>query len=424
MKILVVGSGGREHAICWRFAESSKVKKIYCSPGNDGMSQIAKTLDIAVNDFEKLANFVKANNVDFTFVGPEIPLSLGIVDYFQQQNLKILGPSKSASKLESSKIYSKKFMQKYNIPTAQYENFSNINDALQFLKNRGKNEKIVVKADGLASGKGVYVCNGKEDAKNAVKHLMVDKILGDAGNNVIIEEYIDGPEFSYLAFTDGMSYSMMPVLQDHKRVDDNDQGLNTGGMGAYAPALLATTEVNKKVEDIVIKTISGIKAEKLDYTGVLYVGVVLNKFSPYVLEFNCRFGDPETQAVLPLLDTDLTDICTAILNKKLFNMKINWKNDFSVCVVLTSGGYPGNFKKGLEIKGLEKICDKNTILFHSGTKFRDGKFITAGGRVLGITSTADSMQSAIAKVYANVGLVRFENMHYRTDIAWRAINGK
>ena len=424
MKVLVVGSGGREHAICSQFSKSPKIDKIYCAPGNGGISQVAEITDISANDFNKLTDFVKKNKIDFTFVGPETPLSSGIVDYFEAEGLKIIGPSRNAARLESSKIYSKEFMRKYDIPTAHYNSFTDINDALKFLESWEENKKAVVKADGLAAGKGVYMCNGRRDARNAVKQMMNDRVLGDAGTSVIIEENIDGPELSYLIFTDGISYSVMPASQDHKRINDNDQGPNTGGMGAYAPAPLATDELNKKVEDIIRKVINGIKVEKLDYKGVLYVGIIVNDSSPYVLEFNCRFGDPETQAVLPLLNTDLTDVCSAILNRKLSSVRINWKREFSVCVVLASGGYPGNFKKGFEIKGIENINDENTVVFHAGTKLENGKFITSGGRVLGITSTAADVKSAINKVYSSVKLVSFKEMYYRKDIAWRALNGK
>ncbi|MCA6069621.1 MAG: phosphoribosylamine--glycine ligase [Endomicrobium sp.] len=424
MNLLVIGSGGREHAICWRFAKSSKVDKIYCAPGNSGISQIAESVDIAADDFAKLADFVKANKIDFTFVGPEVPLSLGIVDYFQTKGLKIVGPSKNAAKLESSKIYSKEFMLKYGIPTARYNNFANVGDALKFLESWEENNKVVVKADGLASGKGVYVCNGREDAKNAVRRMMNEKVLGDAGTSVIVEEYINGLELSCLMFTDGVSYSVMPVSQDHKRIYDGDRGPNTGGMGAYAPAPLAMGNVSKKIDAIARKVIGGIKSEQLDYKGVLYIGIIMNDDSPYVLEFNCRFGDPETQAVLPLLDTDLTDICMAILNQKLSNITVNWKKEFSVCVVLASGGYPESFKKGFEIKGIENINDKNTMVFHAGTKFENGKFVTSGGRVLGIASVANNIKDAIDKVYVNVRLIHFEGMYYRRDIAWRTLNEK
>jgi phosphoribosylamine--glycine ligase len=416
LRLLVIGSGGREHALCWQFSKSPKVEKIYCAPGNGGTSLVAQNVSIGVTDFDKLAAFVKSNKIDFTFVGPEVPLSLGIVDYFKKQDLEIFGPSKDAARLESSKIYSKEFMRKYDIPTAQCNSFSNVGDALRFLESWQEDKKIVIKADGLAAGKGVYMCNGKKDAQNAVNQMMNDKVLGDAGTSIIAEEYINGPELSYLVFTDGISYSIMPASQDHKRAFDNDQGPNTGGMGAYASALLATDEINNKVENIVCKVINGIKSEKLDYKGVLYIGIIMNGSFPYVLEFNCRFGDPETQAILPLLDTDLTDICIAVLTQKLSSIKINWKAGFSVCVALVSGGYPGNFKKGFEIKGLESINEKDAIVFHAGTNLENEKFVTAGGRVLGITSTAKDLKSAIDKAYLNVQKAHFENMRYRHDI--------
>lgn len=425
MKVLVIGSGGREHAICWKLSQSSKIEKIYCAPGNGGISQIAENIDIAVTDFGQLADFVKSKGIDFTFVGPEVPLSLGIVDFFKEKGLKIVGPSMKAAKLESSKIYSKEFMLKYSIPTAQYNSFSDIGSALKFLESWDTDKKAVVKADGLAAGKGVYICENRQEAVNAVKEMMNGKVLGSAGANLIIEEYIDGPELSYLVFTDGESYSVMPPSQDHKRVNDNDQGLNTGGMGAYAPAPLGTQELNSRVEeDIIRKVINGIKSENLDYKGVLYVGIIMNGSLPYVLEFNCRFGDPETQAVLPLLDTDFVDICEAILNKNLVNLKINWKKQFSVCVVLASGGYPGKFNKGFEIKGLENINDKDAVVFHAGTKLENKKFITSGGRVLGVVSSASDLKSAVDKVYADVRVIKFDGVHYRKDIAWRALNEK
>jgi phosphoribosylamine--glycine ligase len=425
MDVLVVGSGGREHAMCFQFSKSSRVKKIYCAPGNAGTSQVAKNVNILENDFDKLAAFAKANSVDFTFVGPEIPLSLGIVDYFQSEGLKVIGPSKTVARLESSKIYSKEFMRKYSIPTARYKSFEDVNEALKFLESLDLRKKIVIKANGLAAGKGVYICNEKEEAKKIVRQLMSDKILGDAGASVLIEEYMDGQELSYLIFTDGISYSVMPPSQDHKRLNDGDNGPNTGGMGAYAPAPLGTDELNKRVEDMIIRrVVYGIKSENFDYRGILYVGIVVCDFIPYVLEFNCRFGDPETQVILPLLDTDLTDICVAILSKNLSSINVEWKKKFSVCVVISSGGYPGKFKKNFEIEGIRRISDKNTVVFHAGTKLKSGKYFTSGGRVLGVTSVADNIKDAVCKVYESVSLVCFKNMHYRKDIAWRALDGR
>jgi len=425
MKVLVIGSGGREHAICLKFSQSPKIEKIYCAPGNGGIEKIAELVDLDAEDFTELADFAKKKNIDITFVGPEVPLSKGIVDFFTSRGLKIVGPSKDAAKLESSKIYSKEFMKKYGIPTADYHSFTNAQDALNFLDSWEKNKKVVVKADGLAAGKGVYMCGGKKDARNAVKKMMEDKVLGEAGSNVIVEEHIDGQELSYLVFTDAVSYSVMPASQDHKRINDNDEGLNTGGMGAYAPAPLATGELNLRVEkEIVAKIIDGIKAERLDYKGVLYVGIIMNGKDPYVLEFNCRFGDPETQAVLPLLETDLLDISCAIIDKKLADINIEWKKNYAVCVVLASGGYPEKYEKGFEIKGLENIKDEDVFVYHAGTKSENGQVLTSGGRVLGVTATSGDIKSAIKKAYENVALISFENMHYRKDIARKAVSSE
>ena len=423
MKVLVIGSGGREHAICLKFMQSSKIDKVYCVPGNGGISQIAEIVNIGVSDFNELAGFVAENNIDFTFVGPEVPLAQGIVDFFEAKGLKIIGPSQAASRLESSKIYSKEFMKKYGIPTAEYKNFSQAEKALEFLDKWEENKKVVVKADGLAAGKGVYMCSGRKEAKDAVMRMMNDKVLGDAGANVVIEEFIDGPELSYLVFTDGSSFSMMPASQDHKRINDNDEGPNTGGMGAYAPAPLASDKLNAIVKkDIVEKVIKSIRSENLKYKGVLYVGIIMNGDKPYVLEFNCRFGDPETQAVLPLLKTDFADICTAILEKNLDMIKIEWENKFAVCVVLSSGGYPGKYESGYEIKGLDDIKGADNIAFHAGTKIEDGKIVTSGGRVLGITSMAADIKSAVTQVYENAGKISFKDMHYRKDIAKMAVS--
>jgi phosphoribosylamine--glycine ligase len=425
MKVLVIGSGGREHALCCAFSKSSKIEKIYCAPGNGGTSEIAENVNIGVSDFDKLSDFAKSSGVDFTFVGPEIPLAQGIVDFFEKKGLKIAGPSQQASQLESSKIYSKQFMDKYGIPTARYKSFSVAADALRYLEEWEENKKAVVKADGLAAGKGVYICSGREEAKTAVKQIMDEKVLGEAGSNVVIEEFIDGQELSFLIFTDGTSFSMMPASQDHKRINDNDEGPNTGGMGAYAPAPLADEALTQTVKkDIIEKVIAGLKSEKLKYKGVLYVGVIMNGDKPYVLEFNCRFGDPETQAVLPLLKTDFADICAAIIDEKLGGLNIEWDTKTAVCVVLASGGYPGKFENGFEINGLGNITDEDTIVFHAGTKLKDGKLITSGGRVLGITSIAGDIKSAIKKAYENIEKVSFENMHYRKDIAQKALAGE
>lgn len=422
MKVLVIGSGGRESAICWRFFKDSSVDKVYCAPGNDGIAKIAEVVDIPVCDFKRLADFVKLNKIDFTFVGPEVPLSLGIVDYFTSCDINIIGPSKQAAQLESSKIYAKNFMNKYNISTAKWNSFSDERKALDFIDTLDE-KRIVIKADGLASGKGVHICLSKKDAKDTVHKIISEKVFGDAGSDIIIEEYIQGEELSYLVFTDGESYSIMPVSQDYKRVDDKDQGLNTGGMGAYAPVPFVSGELNSKVEDIIKKVICGISREKLDYKGVLYVGIIVNEGIPYVLEFNCRFGDPETQAILPLLETNLSDICIAILGRSLSQIQIKWKNKFSVCIVLASGGYPGSFKTGFEIKGLECI-NEDAMLFYAGVKLNEGRFVTSSGRVVSIVVVGESISETINKVYVDVNKVYFDNMHFRRDIARRCLSEK
>jgi phosphoribosylamine--glycine ligase len=311
-------------------------------------------------------------------------------------------------------------MQKYGIPTAGYNSFSNSKEAFDFIDLQQTTKSFVIKADGLAAGKGVLICRSAKEAKSAIAQLMDEKILGAAGAKIIIEDYVEGDELSYLIFTDGKHYSMMPASQDHKRINDNDEGPNTGGMGAYVPAPLASAELNKKVEDRIIKKVmQGLVEEKIDYKGVLYIGVIMNGDEPLVLEFNCRFGDPETQVLLPLLETDLTDICLAILDEKLDEIKISWKKENAVCVVLSSGGYPSTFQKGFEIKGLDKVND--AIVFHSGTKKIDNKIITSGGRVLGITALDKDLKGAIDKAYSQVSLIEFENMHYRKDIGHRAL---
>jgi phosphoribosylamine--glycine ligase len=420
MNILVIGSGGREHCICRQFLQSKKVTKVFCINGNSAMTDPIEIVDIEISDFLSIANFAKENDIAFTFVGPEIPLAQGIVDFFRQEKLKIVGPSKAASRLESSKNYAKQIMQKYKIPMPAYHCFEAFDDALNFLYSWEENKKIVVKADGLAAGKGVYMCAGRRDAIDAVSQIMKDKVLGKAGEKIIIEEYIDGVELSYLVFTDGKHYSMMPASQDHKRINDNDQGANTGGMGAYCPAPLATEKLNNLVENTIVKkTIAALVGEKLDYKGIIYIGVILSGDKPLVLEYNCRLGDPETQAVIPLLETDLVDICLAILSGKLDEIKIRWKKEFAVSVVLASAGYPANFEKGFEIKGLAKVS--NAIIFYAGTAKKNGKFVTAGGRVLAVTAIDKDIKTAVDKVYEQVKKISFDGMHYRKDIAKRAL---
>lgn len=423
MKVLVIGSGGREHAICWKLKQSPKVDKLYCVPGNAGISKEADCVNIKTDDFQALADFVVKNGIDLTVVGPEAPLASGIVDFFHKRKLQIFGPDKRSAQFEASKVFSKEFMKKHGIPTAAYGCFTELGKALEFIGNWPAGKTMVVKADGLAAGKGVIICADSKQARDAVTSIMKDKVFGQAGSKVVIEEYLEGEEASIMVFTDGRSYSMMVPAQDHKRVNDNDEGLNTGGMGAYAPAPVADEAMLAKVEARVMAPfMEGIKKEGIDYKGVLYVGLMICWGEPYVLEYNCRFGDPETQVVLPLLKTDLIDIIEKINSGSLDKIKIEWYNNTSVCVVMASGGYPGDYKKGMEIQGLEQAGSlKNVIVFHAGTGSKEGAVVTAGGRVLGVTGTGQGIMEAIKTAYSAVSKISFEGMHYRRDIGKKAI---
>ena len=424
MKFLVIGNGGREHAIIWKLAQSPKVDKIYCTLGNAGISDQAEILNIKVDDFDALSKFAIENKIDYTFVGPEVPLALGIVDFFNSKGLKIFGPSKKGALLEASKSFAKDFMKKYNVPTAAYHTFTDLNKAKQFLETQWEeNKKIVVKADGLAAGKGVVMCQNRQQALDAVKDIMEDKSFGSAGDTIIFEEWLEGQETSVLVFVDGKHFSIMPAAQDHKRVNDGDKGLNTGGMGAYAPAPVATPELLKQVKEQVMPNImEGLQKENIDYKGILYIGFMVDNGKPYVLEFNCRFGDPETQVILPLLETDLVDIVEHTINGTLNKIDIKWLNKSAVCVVLASGGYPEKYEKNIQIFGLDTVKEDEAIVFHAGTKKdENGKILTSGGRVLVLTTIADDIKSAIDKVYAVIPKVTFDKMHYRKDIAQRAL---
>lgn len=424
MKFLVVGNGGREHAIIWKLAQSPKVDKIYCTLGNAGISKQAEIINIKVDDFESLSKFAIENKIDYTFVGPEVPLALGIVDFFNSKGLKIFGPSKKGALLEASKSFAKDFMQKYNVPTAQYHTFTDFNKAQEFLNNSlAENKKVVVKADGLAAGKGVIMCKNRQEALLALKEVMQDKSFGNAGDKIIFEEWLEGEETSVLVFVDGKHFSIMPAAQDHKRVDDGDKGLNTGGMGAYAPAPIATPELLKQVkEQIMPNIINGLQKENIDYKGILYIGFMVDNGKPYVLEFNCRFGDPETQVILPLLETDLVDIVENVVAGTLNQIEIKWFNKSAVCVVLASGGYPEKYENNIQIFGLDTVKENEAVIFHAGTKKDDnGNVVTSGGRVLVVTAIAQDIKSAIDKVYSVIPKVKFDKMHYRKDIAQRAL---
>jgi len=424
MKVLVIGSGGREHTLVWKMAQSPKVSKIYCAPGNAGISTLAQCVNINADNIEKLADFAQKEKIDLTVVGPELPLSRGIVNEFNQQGLRIFGPSKEAAEIESSKVFSKYLLKKYNIPTANYEVFQNSKKALDDIKKQ--TFPLVIKADGLAAGKGVFIVKNLLQARDALDALMVEKQFGEAGRQVIIEEFLEGEEVSILSFCDGKTVVPMVSSQDHKKIFDHDQGPNTGGMGAYSPVPFYPDELEKRVlEEILKSTVKGLQKEGKEYKGVLYAGLILTKEGPKVLEFNARFGDPETQVILPRLKTDLIDILNAVIDNRLHKINIEWKDNSAVCVVVASGGYPGKYQKEKVISGLQKLEKmKNIIAFHAGSKFQDKQVVTSGGRVLGITAWDDTISKAKEKAYQAVKEIYFEDMYYRKDIAAKATKEK
>lgn len=414
MKILVVGGGGREHAICWKLSNEDNVEKIYCAPGNAGISQVAECIAIGDSDIDKLIDFVKENNIDLTVVGPEVPLVKGIVDRFEEEGLKIFGPNKECAQLEGSKSFSKDFMVKHNIPTAKYKEYTEIDKAISEIDSFGY--PVVIKADGLAAGKGVVILENKEDALDALKEMMLDKKFGEAGNKIVVEEFLKGVETSILAFVDNKTIVPMVSAKDHKKVYNNEQGPNTGGMGTFSPSEIYTDDLEKEIREKVLdRTLDGLKKDGLKFKGILFIGLMITKDGAKVLEYNVRFGDPETQSVLFRLDTDLNKIMTSIIDNKLAEIKIKYKSEQAVCVMLTSGGYPDSYEKGKVITGLENL-DKDIVVFHSGTKLVDEKLVTNGGRVIGITAKANTVKDAANKVYENIKKIDFEGMHYRTDI--------
>lgn len=416
MKVLVVGSGGREHALVWKIAQSSLVEELYCAPGNGGISAIAQCVPIKAMDIEGIVKFSKEKQMDMVVVAPDDPLAAGMVDALEKAGIRAFGPNKAAAVIESSKSFAKELMKKYNIPTADYEVFDNSNDAINYLKD--KKYPIVVKADGLALGKGVIIAQSFEEAKKAVESIMEDKVFGDAGRKVVIEEFLVGKEVSMLAFTDGKTIKTMVPSQDHKRALDNDQGLNTGGMGTFSPSRIYTDEIhNYCMEKIYKPTIEAMNKEGRKFKGVLYFGLILTEDGPKVLEYNARFGDPETQVVLPRLQTDILEIFNAVIDERLDEIETEWDNNACVCVIMASGGYPEKYNTGYEITGIEEAeRDINTVVFHAGTKRENGKYYTAGGRVLGVTSLESNLEAAIKKAYEGVSKISFEGMHYRKDI--------
>ncbi|WP_371381051.1 phosphoribosylamine--glycine ligase [Sporomusa aerivorans] len=421
MKILLIGGGGREHALAWKLAQSPRVEKIYCAPGNPGIAALAECVNIDVNDNEALGQFALQHNIGLTVVGPELPLTNGLGDHFAALNLRVFGPARKAAALEGSKAFAKKIMHKYNIPTAASAAFTEADKAIAYIREQGA--PIVVKADGLAAGKGVVVAMTVDEAVGAIDMMMRDKAFGNAGNLVVIEEYLEGEEASLLAFTDGYSVAPMVAAQDHKRIFDNDQGPNTGGMGTYAPAPVVTEAVRERVtREVLQPVIDGLRQEGIIYKGCLYAGLMITAQGPKVIEFNARFGDPETQVVLPLLEGDLVDIMEACVDEKLADVSINWKNEAAVCVVLAAGGYPGSYHKGDIVTGLDAAEARGAMVFHAGTGARDGQVVTNGGRVLGVTAIAADIRAAVDKVYRAVPEIEFAGLQYRKDIARRAFN--
>ena len=417
MNILVVGGGGREHAIVATLAKSPRVDKLYCAPGNGGIAAQAECVPVIAKDIEGITRFVLQNPVDFVMVAPEDPLALGLVDVLEDAEIRVFGPKKDAAIIEGSKVFSKKLMKKYGIPTAEYETFSIMDEALAYIDKKGA--PIVVKADGLALGKGVTVAATVEDAKKAVVSMMQDMSFGHSGSNVVIEECLTGPEVTVLAFTDGETIVPMLSSQDHKRAYDNDEGPNTGGMGAFCPSPKYTPELAALcMETIFRPTIDAMKKEGRTFKGVIYFGLMLTPNGPKVIEYNARFGDPETQAVLSLLETDLLDIFEAVVDGRLADIEIKWKSGSACCVAIASGGYPGTYEKGKLISGLENVPADITV-FHAGTKLEDGKYYSNGGRVLGVTATADTLSAAIARAYDGVREISFEGSFYRSDIGKR-----
>ncbi|MBR5896954.1 MAG: phosphoribosylamine--glycine ligase [Lachnospiraceae bacterium] len=417
MKVLIVGGGGREHAIATAVKKSKRVSEIYAAPGNAGIAEIAECVDIKVMDFDKIADFAVSKAVDLVIVGPDDPLVGGLVDVLEARGIKAFGPRKNAAILEGSKAFSKDLMKKYNIPTAAYETFDNADEAIKYLETAPM--PIVLKADGLALGKGVLICNTKEEAMAGVKEIMLDKKFGTAGNKLVIEEFMTGREVSVLSFVDGTTIKTMSSAQDHKRAKDNDEGLNTGGMGNFSPSPFYTEEVDKFCrENIYQRTVDAMKAEGREFKGVIFFGLMLTPKGPRVLEFNARFGDPEAQVVLTRMESDIIDVCEACINGTLKDVDLKFADNAAVCVVLASDGYPLSYEKGFEITGLENFKGKDDYFcFHAGTKFNEaGKIVTNGGRVLGVTATGATLKEARAKAYEATKWVSFANKYMRTDI--------
>ena len=421
MNVLVIGSGGREHAIVWKLKQSPKLKNLYALPGNPGTADLAENVSgISLDDHAAIVDFCKKKDIDLVIVGPEAPLAAGMVDVLSEEGIRCFGPKRSAAQIEASKVFAKDFMTRHQIPTARYATFRHFAEAMRYLNSI--NHPIVIKASGLAAGKGVILPESMDEAKTTLQSVLVEKAFGEAGDEVVIEERLMGQEVSLMAFTDGTTIIPMLPAQDHKRLQDGDEGPNTGGMGAYAPTPIFTVELLNEAVELVLKpAVNGLNSEGTPFVGVLYAGLMLTANGIRVLEFNCRFGDPETQVVLPLLDADLLEIADACVNGTLADVEIRWKDDAAVCVVLASKGYPEKVETGKSIT-IEELPN-DMICFHAGTKTKGGKLITSGGRVFGLTAWANDIGSAINKVYSSVGRIYFDGMQYRKDIAHRALEG-
>ena len=421
MKVLVVGGGGREHALVRKIKESKKVDEIFCTPGNGGISYDAKCFDVAATDIDGVVNLAKEIKADLVVVAPDDPLVAGMVDALNEAGFKTFGPRANAAIIEGSKVFSKELMQKYNIPTAEYKVFDNAEEAIEYIKERNE-FPTVIKADGLALGKGVIIPENLDDAIAGVKEIMEDKIFGASGNNIVVEEFLTGPEVSVLAFTDGKCVKPMVSSMDHKRALDGDKGLNTGGMGTVSPNPYYTQEVAKECMDkIFMPTINAMNNEGRTFKGCLYFGLMITPKGPKVIEYNCRFGDPETQVVLPRLKTDIVDIFEAIDSETLSDLDVEWSDDACACVIMASGGYPKSYPKGIEITGLSNGQLDGVTVYHAGTKLQGNELVTSGGRVLGVTALGDTLENALKKSYDAVGKIHFEGAHYRRDIGKRAL---
>lgn len=422
MKVLVIGGGGREHVLCWKIAQSPLVQQLYCAPGNPGIAEFAECVHIGAEEIEALCDFALAEKIDLTVVGPEVPLTMGIVDRFQAIGLDIFGPNRAAAQLEGSKGFSKDLMARHHIPTAAYRSFTDHAEAVAYIKEQGA--PIVIKADGLAAGKGVIVAMSEAQAVAGVDEIMLDKVFGSAGASVVIEEFMEGEEASFFAFTDGENILPLASSQDHKRVNDDDAGPNTGGMGAYSPAPVVTSELHDIIVDTVVKpTIDGMAEDGCPYSGILYVGLMIKDGQPRVVEYNARFGDPEAQPLLMRMKSDIVPLLQACARGDLGQRQIEWQDKAAVCVVMASGGYPSAFETGHPISGLAAAAEIDDLMvFHAGTSLEDGQIVNKGGRVLGVTGLGETVREAIDKAYQGVSMIDWQDVHYRKDIGARALN--